>query len=99
MWDFGPLLFLIRFSKADLLNSRFDVNTALNFLAGPPARPRIVGIQRKRGTWFAADRRVSALIERQQRNRKLFAGVPHIARGPRGKGREFQHLPAAGKRE
>src|ERR1035441_786656 len=45
---------------------RFDVNAALDLAAGPAARPWIIGIQWERGTWFAADRGVSAFIERQQ---------------------------------
>ena len=47
----------------------FDMNAAFNLAASPTTGARIVGILRKRRARFAADGRVAALIERQQRNR------------------------------
>ena len=67
----------------------------------PAQRPErgSLGSSGQRGAWLAADGRVAALVERQQRNRELFARVPHIARGPRGERRQLEHLLAAGQRE
>ena len=76
-----------------------NVNPALHFAAGPTARSRIVGIERQRRAWLAADRCVAALIKRQQRNPKLLARVPNVARRPLRQRRQLQHLLAAGQRK
>src|SRR6185437_5162312 len=82
-----------------LLFRCLDVNAAFHFAAGPAAGARIVRIERERCARLAPDRRITACIQRQQRNSELFARVPHIRRSEVRQWAQLHNLFAAGQRE
>src|SRR6187399_1263573 len=64
----------------DLLS--LNVDSALELLALPAARARVLRIERQRRARLAADARVAQFVERQQRNVVCLRVRPHVARGP-----------------
>ena len=75
------------------------MDAALEFLAGPAARARVVGVERQAGTWCATDGGVSLFVEREQRDGVLFGVLPDIASGPLGERAELGEDLAGGQGE
>src|SRR5580658_2005819 len=76
-----------------------DVNAALQLLAAPAARARVIGIDGRRGARRAADAGVALIVERQRRDAAALQVGPHIGVGPVGERAHFEQLMAGGQLE
>src|SRR5688572_17249633 len=65
-----------------------DVDPALELLALPAARARVVQIDRRSGAGLAADAGVALVVQGHERDAVLAGVAPHVAIGPRRQGRD-----------
>jgi hypothetical protein len=77
----------------------FDMDAALDLAAGPAPGARVVGIGGDGRAGLAADAGIAEIVERQERDAEVLAQLPHVARGPVGKGVQLADDYAAGQRE
>jgi hypothetical protein len=75
------------------------MDAAFDFSARPAAGARIIRVSGDGRAWLAADARVAAVIEIEQRNAVVRAGLPYVAHGPVSKRTELAHDNAAGQGE
>ena len=75
------------------------MDAALDFATGPSAGARIIGVGGYGRARLAAYARIAAVIEIEQRNLVVCAGLPYVAHGPVSERTELADDDAAGQGE